>query len=266
MSPQNGDSIRSRQPARQIFLIEENLARRQAFYDALANQPNWQVHTASSAQMALVVLSYVLPDLVLLNCRLPDMSGAALIAKTRLFAPHAPVLIFEDESGVEADPEILKKVHAVLPYATSPDLLVSAVQLWLCAAPLQQQEHQSGTILLIDDEQRMRIIMRNLLELNGFTVISAASGEEGLSALSGAEVQAVMLDVRMPGMDGLVALKKIRQHHPNLPVILVTNVDEPATREEALQLGATAYVTKPFNFDGIKEALRQAIPASVRNP
>jgi len=66
--------------------------------------------------------------------------------------------------------------------------------------------------------------------------------------------------VRMPGMDGLLVLKKIRESYPSLPVILLTNVDETSAREEAMRLGATAYVNKPFNFDHLKQILRQAIP------
>lgn len=261
MGPQDYEGIGTLSAARHILLIEESLARRQAFYDVLSRQSSWQVYTACSGQMALVILGYAQPDLVLINCRLPDMAGEALITKTRSFASHVPILIFPDESAKKMDAETLKMVQATLPYAISEELLLATVQLWLSATPLPEQGLPSGTILLIDDEQRMRIIMQNLLELNGFTVVSAASGEEGLEKLPQASPQAVMLDVRMPGMDGLLALKKIRESHPKLPVILVTNVDEPSTREEAMRLGATAYVTKPFNFDGLKEVLRQAIPA-----
>jgi len=263
MGPQDYEGIGTLSATRHILLIEENLARRQAFYDVLSRQPSWQVYTACSGQMALIILGYAQPDLVLINCRLPDMAAEQLIIKTRSFASHIPILIFSDESGKKMDAKIVKMTQATLPYAISDQLLLATVQLWLSATPLPEQGLQSGTILLIDDEQRMRIIMQNLLELNGFTVISAASGEEGLAKLSQADPQAVMLDVRMPGMDGLLALKKIRESRPKLPVILVTNVDEPSTREEAMRLGATAYVTKPFNFDGLKEVLRQTIPAKT---
>ena len=187
---------------------------------------------------------------------LPELEAAAGRGSVR--TDEGEILMYSYDAGMaRARPE------AVINFS-SPDHVAPVVRI-LHKAGIPFLPRLAGTVLLIDDEERMRIIMQNLLELNGFTVFTACSGEEGLTRLDQRRPDAVILDVRMPGMDGLVVLKKIRETLPELPVILVTHVDEEATREEAMRLGATAYVTKPFNFDGLKQALRQAIP-STKSP
>ena len=124
-------------------------------------------------------------------------------------------------------------------------------------------------LLIIDDEPRMRLITQRILALNGFTVKMAGSGEEGLNLLLSAPVDAVILDVRMSGMDGIVVLKKIRDQYPTLPVIMVTQADEEQIRDEAERLGVKGYLMKPVNFDHLKQLLNSvtviAKPANTKS-
>ncbi|MBI4341567.1 MAG: response regulator [Candidatus Omnitrophica bacterium] len=248
---------------RHVLLIEPDVTRRQMLYDVLTRR-GLNVYTARTAEMVRTILEYDRPDLILLNPSLPDTTGSELIMKIRSFNPSVPILLLNDApAALTLDASCA--VQGRLPRELAAEPLIAEVTLWLNAPPSSCPLPQTGAILLVDDETRMRIIMQNLLELNGFTVTAAASGEEGLARLAQSKPDAVMLDVRMPGMDGLVVLKKIREQDAQLPVILVTQVDEEATREEAIRLGATAYVTKPFNFDGLKQVLHQAIP-STKSP
>jgi DNA-binding response OmpR family regulator len=112
-----------------------------------------------------------------------------------------------------------------------------------------------GEILLVDDDPRFTHILRELLELNGFTVITASTGEQALEHLALSSPKVVLLDVRMPGMDGLLILKHIRVNQPNLPVIIITQDSEDRTREEAAILGANGYLLKPFDFEQLKTLL-----------
>lgn len=109
--------------------------------------------------------------------------------------------------------------------------------------------------MLVDDDPRFTHILRELLELNGFTVITASTGEQALEHLARSSPKVVLLDVRMPGMDGLLILKHIRVNHPNLPVIIITQDSEDYTREEAAILGANEYLLKPFDFEQLKALL-----------
>ena len=116
--------------------------------------------------------------------------------------------------------------------------------------------HQcSGTILLVDDELRSREILKEFLELNGFEVETADSGEACLRLLERALPRVILLDVRMGGMDGLMTLRHIRIRHPNLPVVLTTQVDDTQVVAEAGMLGANDYLIKPLDFEQLKTTL-----------
>lgn len=256
MSPQthsNGSSPKQRR----LLLIAQQTEKRQALYDFL-RQKGFSIYAARSGEMALLILEFEQPDLILLDPQLSDTAAAPLIQKIRSLNPRTPLVVLGEAAIEGLNPDTAATLVR-LPSDVTGDSLLSTLRDKLPVEKPAAQMAKAGTVLLIDDEERMCIIMQDFLTLNGFVVKTAASGEEGLALLSQGLPDAVMLDVRMPGMDGLVVLKKIRASFPRLPVILVTHVDEEATREEASQLGASGYVTKPFNFDGLKGALRQAI-------
>jgi DNA-binding response OmpR family regulator len=115
--------------------------------------------------------------------------------------------------------------------------------------------HRRGEILLVDDDARFRDILKEFLELKGFSVFAAGTGEEALGCLAEHAPAVVLLDLKMPGMDGVLTLKHIRMRKPNLPVIIVTNSDEEHARQEAVVLGSNDYLLKPFNFDHLETIL-----------
>ena len=112
-----------------------------------------------------------------------------------------------------------------------------------------------GSVLVVDDDLKFRNILRDSLELSGFTVVVVSSGEEALQHLAHALPRVVLLDVRMPGMDGLMTLKHIRLAHPNLPVICITQDGGDYTQEQAELLGVSDYILKPFHFQELKSIL-----------
>jgi len=112
-----------------------------------------------------------------------------------------------------------------------------------------------GSVLVVDDDLKFRNILKDFLELSGFTVVVANSGEEALQRLAQTVPRVVLLDVRMPGMDGLLTLKHIRLSHPNLPVICITQDGGDYTQEQAELLGVSDYMLKPFHFQELKSIL-----------
>ncbi|HEX7557123.1 MAG TPA: response regulator transcription factor [Leptolinea sp.] len=106
----------------------------------------------------------------------------------------------------------------------------------------------SGNILLIDDDQLLRRSLAFNLQQAGFTTITAANAEDGLEVIRQHQPDLVVLDVGLPGMDGLDALKIIREQM-GIPVILLTARRRGLDEVLGLELGADDYVTKPFDFD-----------------
>ncbi|MCC6740942.1 MAG: sigma-54-dependent Fis family transcriptional regulator [Planctomycetia bacterium] len=112
--------------------------------------------------------------------------------------------------------------------------------------------------LVIDDEPTICWAFRQMLEGRGHRALVAPTAEEGLAALT-PEVDLVVLDVRLPGMDGLTALRRIREKRPDLPVIVITAHGTMQTAVEAIKSGAFEYITKPVDLAEAESAVARAL-------
>ena len=117
---------------------------------------------------------------------------------------------------------------------------------------------------MVDDEKRFRETTKKILEKKGFDTILAQSGEEALEKMVQAP-DVVILDIKMPGMDGHEALKKIRQIQPDLPVIMLTGHGDLPSAREALVEGAFDYLGKPCDIDILSEKIKDACQLKDRS-
>ncbi len=106
-------------------------------------------------------------------------------------------------------------------------------------------------ILVVDDEDSLRILIRNELEEKGFAVSEAATGEDALERLAEKRFTVVILDIRLPGIDGLEVLKKIREQNLAEKVIMLTGVEELKIARDSLKFGADDFLTKPYSFSNL---------------
>jgi len=112
-----------------------------------------------------------------------------------------------------------------------------------------------GRILVVDDEAPVREVLTEYFVTEGYAVEEATSGVEALTAIRGGRADLVLLDVRMPGLDGVQVLRRIRELDQNVPVIMVTANEDVGLAKETLKLGAFDYVAKPFDFDYLDRAV-----------
>jgi len=105
-------------------------------------------------------------------------------------------------------------------------------------------------VLVVDDEAQMRRVLRASLMVHGYHVVEAASGEEALETLNNERCDLVLLDLNLPGIDGIDTCRAIRSTSA-VPVIVVSIRDSEKDRAAALAAGADGYVAKPFSFDAI---------------
>lgn len=110
---------------------------------------------------------------------------------------------------------------------------------------MQEESHNPYTILIIEDNQDMLQLLKRILEPEGYRVILAIDGANGMILLRESKPDLVLLDIMMPGPDGFMTLNSIRQCS-NVPVIIVTAKRETETLQRAIDLGADDYVKKPF--------------------
>lgn len=121
---------------------------------------------------------------------------------------------------------------------------------------------QNKTILVIDDEMGIRRSLRMILEYSGYAVEEAADGESGLFAARKHRPDCVLLDIKMPGMDGLEVLEILMQDYPNLPVIILSGHGTIETAVKATRIGAYDFLEKPPKKDRILLAIRNALNMS----
>ncbi len=104
-------------------------------------------------------------------------------------------------------------------------------------------------ILIIDDDPAVTSVLKRGLSYEGFAAETASNGFDGLTALRERPADLVILDIMMPGLDGLETLRRIRAADEALPVVLLTAKDAPSDQVRGLESGADDYVVKPFTFD-----------------
>ncbi len=119
-------------------------------------------------------------------------------------------------------------------------------------------------LLIVDDEPSIRKVLAAHLTREGYEVITAQDGGEGISLLNREPFQAVVTDLQMPGIGGLEVLHWCRSNHPGLPVIIITAHGTVDTAVEAIKLGAHDYVTKPFDRDDLLRIIDKAVKTEER--
>lgn len=117
----------------------------------------------------------------------------------------------------------------------------------------------SAKILLIDDEEAFLSVIKRRLEKRGFLTLEALSGPEGIQVLQdNLDVDVVILDVKMPGMDGIQALKEIKRQFPLLEVIMLTAHGTMESAVEGMNLGAFDYLMKPYEMPDMSDKIERA--------
>jgi nitrogen regulation protein NR(I) len=125
-----------------------------------------------------------------------------------------------------------------------------------------------ATILIIDDDDQLRKSFQKLLSEEGYTAESAASGEEGLEIIKDRLPDLVIVDIRLPGMNGLETFQAIHRLEPKLPVVIMTAYGTTETAIEATKMGAFDYILKPFEIPDMLVVIKQALEAGrfMRTP
>jgi DNA-binding NtrC family response regulator len=121
-----------------------------------------------------------------------------------------------------------------------------------------------GRILIADDEKEIRELFVEALERRGFGVIAARDGREAVEIIARERISIAFLDIRMPGMNGIEALKEIMETSPQTQVVMITGHYEDSTVEEALRLGSFLCLMKPFKIRDVL-ALLEVLEAQAES-
>ena len=114
-------------------------------------------------------------------------------------------------------------------------------------------------ILIVDDDKDLRFNLSCILKEEGHEVIAAADGKQALKALALSAPDLVLLDVRLPGMDGVELLEEMKKIEKNLPIIMLTAYSDVKSAVKAMKLGAFDYITKPFDNEELILSIKRAL-------
>lgn len=120
-------------------------------------------------------------------------------------------------------------------------------------------------ILVVDDEVKMCFTLTKLFELCHYPVAVAHDGLEALDKIDSFQPNCILLDIRMPKMNGVDVLKKVKQEHPEIAVIMTTAVTTEESREECLKAGTAEYLIKPIDFKTLLETIKNRVHPTVKS-
>ena len=235
-----------------VMVVDDEARMREALYDALTSK-GYAVVTVGSGEQAIELLKAQRPHLVVLDLGLPGISGLEVARRIRSFDDATPVILCRTAAEAAPPAETLKELAIAEVVQKEEELArllgrVHAILEQRQAAPKPGKTGLAGTLLVVDDDTQVQQLLKLFFESKGMRVIGASSGEEALQAVSRNPVL-VMLDVNMPGMDGVLTLKKLKAAKPKLPVVMMSGGGEKEMAQAALKLGAYDYISKPFNLE-----------------
>ena len=118
-------------------------------------------------------------------------------------------------------------------------------------------------ILIVDDQFGIRILLNEVFQKEGYQTYQAANGIQALEIVTKHDPDLVLLDMKIPGMDGIEILKRMKVIDPDIRVIIMTAYGELDMIQEAKNLGAITHFAKPFDIDDIRAAVRKHIPQKM---
>jgi HAMP domain-containing protein/CheY-like chemotaxis protein/signal transduction histidine kinase len=266
------------QPRRKRLLVVEDNAAEQLSISELLGSDDIDIVTVGTGAAALATLREEPCDCVVLDLRLPDMTGFEVLEQIRAdqVLSDVPVVVFTGrELSAEEDAQLHTMARSIVVKGVeSPERLLDETALFLHRVttdlPPEKQrmlerlnssdEDLVGkTALLVDDDARNIFALSSVLERRGMHVKTATTGREAIDLIeSTPDLAIVLMDIMMPEMDGYQTIGAIREKPPlrRLPIIALTAKAMKGDREKCLEAGASDYLAKPVNTEQLLSALR----------
>jgi CheY-like chemotaxis protein len=274
------------QSVRRVLIVEDDPRQRESLRQLLTNG-EVQVTAVESAGRALEELGAATFDCIVLDFNLPDLSGYDLLERMarQEEASFPPVIVYTGRSLSRDEEQRLGRYSKsiIIKDARSPERLLDEVTLFLHQVesnlpPAHQQMLKAARnrdsalegrrILVVEDDVRNIFALTSVFEPNGATVDIARNGREALEALERSSaspstaIDLVLMDIMMPEMDGLTAMREIRRRPEwkKLPIVALTAKAMRDDQEKCLEAGANDYIAKPLDVEKLLSLVRVWMP------
>ena len=221
---------------------------------------NFEVKIVCSGREAIDILKLGESfDAIISDIKMPDVDGIGLLKYIRgsLRYKRIPVIL---TTGLNDHRTInIAMQHGLSGYIVKPieaSILMNKLQIAF--------ENSIGAILVVDDELLLCTLLKNVLEREGYRVLTAPDGIDALKVLEEKKISIIISDIKMPQMSGTELLVEVKENFPDIPIILMTGYDLDFTKEDAISSGADDYITKPFKNVEIIHIIRTCLTRNKR--
>jgi DNA-binding response OmpR family regulator len=244
-------------------------------FRAVLGRYGHEVYMATSGRAGLEQVRQVRPDLTLMNWHLPDVDGLTVLEDIRATDPKAAILVVTGKALAETEETQARQVGAqdVLRKGLPLEVWLGALERVLGReqAPVEQgqgdssrqdrgasapDQEQHASLLVVDDEEAIRRLLTEFLTRRGYRVQSAANGEEALALVEREPPHLIVLDLYMPGMNGVEVLKRLRARQYRRAVLVLSASQDEGLLKEALEWGAVDVIGKPARLDQLLLAIQ----------
>jgi CheY-like chemotaxis protein len=249
-----------------ILVVDDDVETRAKFYEILSTL-GYAVTCVPTGKEALLRFTEERPALVILDRDMPAPGGLETARKIREFDKDIKIIILSEEDTAQEEKSVKKlNIQAIIKKDFSNPAMVQKIRLALekkePSGPEESLlEKSKGSILtlVIDDNREIRDVLADFLTRRGYKTLVASSGEEALMKIKIEKPQIALLDIRMPGLDGLTTLKGIKNFDDSIKVIMLTSAQDEYIMEEAKRLGASNYVIKPCDLNKLDELITSVL-------
>jgi CheY-like chemotaxis protein len=239
-----------KQPAENanILIVDDQSGIRMTLKRILEKR-GYQISVAESGEEALEAVRKQRFQLVLMDIRMQGMTGVDAFIQIKQISPKTVVILM---TAYAVEEEIRRAIregaHAVIYKPFDMEKLLALIAECLDGKSL---------VLVVDDRLEDRRIIRSILEDRGYKVVESHSGEDCVQKIVEHRFQIVILDIRLPGIDGMETLRQIRGMRPGTAVMIVTAYPNEEELIEAMKGGSLAYLRKPFDVTELLSMLNK---------
>lgn len=199
-------------------------------------------------------------DIVLLDVKLPDISGLEILSQIKHEHPDCEIIVITGYGTQEIAIQALRR--GAIDYIEKPiDPEVMTAALGRAMEKIRERAELAykHVILIIDDDEELLRLLSRFIKREGFDVLAASCGEDGLAVLEKSKVDVVVSDIKMQGLGGIDVLETVKRMYQDIEVIMVTGFGEQELAVHCLRAGASDYLQKPIHLDELIFSINRAI-------
>ncbi|MBF0396380.1 MAG: response regulator [Desulfobacterales bacterium] len=242
-----------------VLIIEDDLTALKFLGNVLSKE-GFEIFLAPDGYAGMEIFNNELPDIVITDIKMPGKTGFEILQEIKMSNPNTQVIV--TTAFGETDLAV-KAIHGgALDYIKKPidlEVLMLALERANSKIITYKRNNPFPVILLVEDDDSARNNLVRALGMENFKVISAANGAEGVEKFSKCKIDVVLLDIKMPKMNGIDALKKMREISNDFEAIILTGYGDESDAIKAMRSGALSFLKKPIDLDQTFVSIEKAL-------